>query len=385
MLFFLLSWVGQLFAPQLAVICILLAITVVAIDAPAWLALVALAATAMYITTHFRGLCTATAANQIFDNAIDALELNASNQQRIPAPLVVKKYSGIGLRPFHFDRAGVKRIKDISYANNDERQQLDLYLPKKNTSGQLAPLLIQIHGGAWVTSSKNEQGLPLMYQMANQGWACVAMNYRLGPKHRFPAMLEDVLLAIAWAKSHAADYGIDPDYAVVTGGSAGGHLAALAALLNDQQRASLLGENATINTQPNLAVPFYGRYDFLNRHNIIPGDGLEPFLASKVMPGKIEQCPELWALASPESQVHAAAPPFFIIHGSSDTLIPVAEVRAFVSALKQSSAQAVDYLELQGAEHAFDMLNNSWSIPTLRALGRFLHAHYLQYQQNSSR
>jgi acetyl esterase/lipase len=381
-LFWLFSWLAQIFAAQLAVICVFLAFAAVACTAPLWIAPVALAAAALHLINYCRGLRTATVANQVIDKAINALELSPVNKQQIPPAQKIN--FGAGLRPFHFKRAQVTRVKNIPYDDASENQLLDIYQPAVKPAGQLSPLLIQIPGGAWVTGSKNEQGLPLMYQMASRGWTCVAINYRLAPRSRFPAMLEDVLRAVAWIKSHASEYGIEPDYAVITGGSAGGHLATLATLIDDDQRAQLLGDRATVDTRVNLALPIYGRYDFLNRHHILPGDGLEPFLTSKVMPGSITQCPALWELASPESQVHKNAPPFLIVHGSADTMIPAAETRAFVSALKQSSTQAVDYLELPGAEHGFDMLSASWALPTLQALGRFLQAHYLQYQQNTS-
>ena len=91
-------------------------------------------------------------------------------------------------------------------------------------------MLLQVHGGAWTLGEKEHQGRPLMNQMAAKGWVCVAINYRLSPRDPWPAHIVDVKRAIAWVRDNIADYGGDPDYLVITGGSAGGHLAALAAL-----------------------------------------------------------------------------------------------------------------------------------------------------------
>ena len=91
-------------------------------------------------------------------------------------------------------------------------------------------MLLQVHGGAWILGKKDQQGIPLMQHLAAQGWVCVAINYRLSPRDPWPAQAIDVKQAIAWIREHIAEYGGDPDYIAITGGSAGGHLTALTAL-----------------------------------------------------------------------------------------------------------------------------------------------------------
>ena len=91
-------------------------------------------------------------------------------------------------------------------------------------------MLLQVHGGAWILGNKEQQGIPLMQHLAAKGWVCVAINYRLAPRDPWPAQVVDVKRAIAWIREHIAAYGGDPDYIAITGGSAGGHLTALAAL-----------------------------------------------------------------------------------------------------------------------------------------------------------
>ena len=91
-------------------------------------------------------------------------------------------------------------------------------------------MLLQVHGGGWTIGNKDQQGIPLMQHLAAKGWVCVAINYRLAPRDPFPAQIIDVKRAIAWIRENIAEYGGDPDYIAITGGSAGGHLTALAAL-----------------------------------------------------------------------------------------------------------------------------------------------------------
>ena len=333
----------------------------------------------LYLLIFWRGRKTADIAEHVVNRAIAGLDISGQSSQFDPEdkPGLLSR---AGLRPFYFGQQRVRRLKNVPYGNMGIAHHMDIYLPKELPSGPL-PILIQVPGGAWVTGSKDQQGLPLLNRMAAKGWACFSVNYRLGPKARFPDMLTDVLMAIAWVKAHAVEYGADPGFVAITGGSAGGHLASLAALL--QNRAAFQPGFEDVDTGVSVVVPFYGRYDFLNRHQILPGNGIIPFLAAKVMPGLPEACPELWQHASPEAQVHVKAPPFLIVHGSGDTLIPVEEARAFYQALKAVSDQAVDYLELPGAQHAFDMVNSSWSQPTVESVSRYLNAHFSHYRHQT--
>ena len=91
-------------------------------------------------------------------------------------------------------------------------------------------MLVYIHGGAWVIGDKREQGIPMMHELAQRGWVCVAINYRLSPRATWPAHIVDCKRAVAWVREHIAEYGGDPGFIAVSGGSAGGHLSALLAL-----------------------------------------------------------------------------------------------------------------------------------------------------------
>ena len=143
-------------------------------------------------------------------------------------------------------------------------------------------MLLQVHGGAWTVGAKEHQGRPLMNQMAAKGWVCVAINYRLSPRDPWPAHIVDVKRAIAWVKDNIADYGGDPDYLAITGGSAGGHLTALAALTPGDPEFQPGFEDADTSVQ--AAVPFYGIYDFAGSTGLTNAIGMRDyFLGPRVM------------------------------------------------------------------------------------------------------
>ena len=117
-------------------------------------------------------------------------------------------------------------------------------------------------GGAWITGNKQAQAYPLMSHLAERGWVCVAMSYRLSPRATWPDAIVDVKRALAWVKEHIAEYGGDPDFVAITGGSAGGHLSSLAALTPNDPAFQPGFED--VETSVRAAVPFYGVYDWVD-------------------------------------------------------------------------------------------------------------------------
>jgi acetyl esterase/lipase len=282
------------------------------------------------------------------------------------------------LKPFDFKREGVRVHSHIAYSDAGKRNLLDIYHPHESREGGF-PVLLQVHGGAWIIGEKEQQAKPLMFHMAQRGWLCVAINYRLSPKAAFPAHIIDVKKAIAWIREHIRDYGGNPDFIAITGGSAGGHLSALAALTPNRAEWQPGFEDADTSLQ--AAVPFYGVYDFLDRNGIRPEMSMDDLLAKRVMQCSHEDNPELWENGSPLSHVSADAPPLMVIQGTHDTLVWVEEARAFVSALQAVSKQPVAYAELPGAQHAFEVFHSVRTDHTVNAVGHFLewtHAQWLR-------
>lgn len=278
------------------------------------------------------------------------------------------------LRPFRHHRADVAVTKNLSYGEHGRRNRLDVYRHVGEPDG--CPVLLQVHGGAWVIGDKGQQGWPLMSHLAANGWVCVAVNYRLGPRASWPDMIVDVKKAIAWVKDHVAEYGGNPDFVVITGGSAGGHLCSLAALTANDAAFQPGFEDRDTSVQ--ACVPFYGVYDFTNRDQLGRAD-MRQFLERMVMKTKLAEAEEQWRAASPMWRVHAGAPPFFVIHGKNDTLVPVTQARRFVELLRETGHDTVAYAELPGAQHAFEVFTSIRTGHVVNAVERFVAAVYSDF------
>ena len=288
--------------------------------------------------------------------------------------------------PFRMQHPEVEVTKDITYAGRGSRRGfLDIY---RSAQGPVdgAPVLLQVHGGGWSLGSKDQQGIPLMLHMAARGWVCVAINYRLSPKHAFPTHIVDVKRSIAWIRENIAEYGGDPSYVAITGGSAGGHLAALAALTPNDPEYQPGFEQADTTLQ--AAVPHYGVYDFAGASGDRRAVQLrDSFLGPRVLKKKAASDLADFERASPVLRVNPSAPPFFVIHGAHDSLVPVSQAQQFVRRLREVSHNPVAYAELPGTQHAFDVFPSIRSAHVVRGVDRFLrwnHAHWLDSRQSSS-
>lgn len=280
--------------------------------------------------------------------------------------------------PFAFGRAarkaGVEVHKDIRFAPYGQRGELDIYTSEVTPAGG-APVLLQIHGGAWTIGRKDQQGLPLMQHLAARGWVCVAINYRLAPRDPWPAQIVDVKAAIAWIRENIASFGGDPNYIAVTGGSAGGHLTALAAVTPNAPEFQPGFED--LDTTVQAAVPYYGVYDLAGATGLRTAEMMrDGFLAPRVFKKRFAEDPEVFRQASPLLRVTPDAPDFFVIHGAQDTLVDPRQARLFVEALRTTSKRTVTYAELPGAQHAFDVFPSIRSQHIVRATERFLTWHW---------
>ncbi|WP_077088322.1 alpha/beta hydrolase [Mycobacterium rhizamassiliense] len=258
---------------------------------------------------------------------------------------------------------------DISYGEFGSRNFLDIWRrPDLDRNGR-APVLLQVPGGAWMTGNKRGQAHPLMSHLVELGWICVAINYRLSPRSTWPDQIVDVKRAIAWTKEHIAAYGGDPDWIAITGGSAGGHLSSLAALTPNDPRFQPGFEDA--DTRVDVAVPFYGVYDFT-----ATGDAIHPMMAAMVAKNVFKlrrtEIAEPFRQASPVAHVNPDAPPFFVLHGTNDSLVPVPQARDFVARLGEVSSQPVVYAELPWAQHAFDIFGSARAAHAAVAVEQFL-------------
>ncbi|WP_082599443.1 alpha/beta hydrolase [Nocardioides sp. Root151] len=283
------------------------------------------------------------------------------------------------VNPFKIVTPDIEVLRNIAYTDAGRRGQLDIYRAKDQDLTD-APVLLQVHGGGWTIGDKREQGLPLMTHLAAKGWICVAINYRLAPRNPFPAHIIDVKKAIAWIRENIAAYGGDPDYLAITGGSAGGHLAALAALTPDVKDFQPGFEDA--DTSVSVAIPHYGVYDFAGatglKSMILMRDR---FLAPRILQKRWKDDPEAFEAASPILQIRPDAPDFFVLHGTNDTLVPVEQARLFVARLREVADNSVVYAELPFAQHAYDIFKSVRAGHVVKAIDRYLHWHWNGYRQ----
>jgi acetyl esterase/lipase len=275
-------------------------------------------------------------------------------------------------------RRRYRTVRDVPYGPHGRRNRLDIWRRKDVSPDGRAPVLLQIHGGAWVMGSKEQQALPLMTHLAERGWVCVSINYRLSPRSTWPDHIVDVKRAIAWVKANIARYGGDPDFVIVTGGSAGGHLSSLAALTPNHARFQPGFED--VDTTVQGAVPLYGIYDWMNRDGSGNPD-MQPLLERRVFKARLEDDPQTWDEASPMSHVGSHAPPMFLLHGTNDTLVPVEQARTFARMLREASQAPVVYAELPRAQHAFEGLDSVRSDHSIAAVERFLGVVYGEHRQ----
>ncbi len=301
----------------------------------------------------------------IGDGYLDELDL--------PGPVDLRLPRGSVARPFSLRQRDVEVLSNVAYTEGGRKAHLDIYRPKDSELTN-APVLIQVHGGGWTIGNKEQQGLLLMNRMAQQGWVCISVNYRLAPKYKFPTQIVDVKRAIAWVHENIADYGGDPSYVAITGGSAGGHLAALAALTPGLAAYQPGFEEA--DTSISACVPFYGVYDLAgitNERSAI--DMRDRFLGPRVFGKNAQTDLDDFVQASPLAHIAEHTPDFFVIHGSNDTVVSVKQARLFVAALREKSDAKVTYAELPGTQHAFDVFSSIRSQHTIAAVQRWLQWH----------
>lgn len=289
-----------------------------------------------------------------------------------PAPggATAKKPGAVRMLRIYRDYA---HDSNISYGECGAKNHLDIWRRPDLDRGGRAPVLLQVPGGAWMLGSKRGQAHPLMSHLAELGWICVSINYRLSPRSTWPDQIVDVKRAIAWTKEHIAEYGGDPDWIAITGGSAGGHLSSLAALTPNEPRFQPGFAHA--DTRVQAAVPFYGVYD-LTRSDDSMHPILVPFLQQLVFKRRRRDYPDDFRLASSITHVRQDAPPFFVLHGRNDSLVPIEQARSFVARLREVSHQPVVYAELPGAQHGFDVFGSARAAHAAVAVEQFLAETY---------
>ena len=263
----------------------------------------------------------------------------------------------------------VEKIRNVEFHQVAGRVlRLDVY--RGRDGGQKRPVLLYLHGGAWTVGDKTEQGLPLLHHLAREGWVCFTANYRLSPGATFPDQLSDAKAALAWIRAHGEEYGADLSFIAVSGGSAGGHLAALVGLTANDVRYQEGFEG--VDTSVQATVLLYGITDVTNRMGVQSGRFVPMLMEPVVIKAFLAAEPEKFRAASPIDRVHPDAPPFLVVQGEGDTLAPVQEAQSFVARLREVSRSPVLYMEFPGAQHIFDLFYSYRSARMIEGVAAFL-------------
>lgn len=235
----------------------------------------------------------------------------------------------------------VELIRDLRYGpSSSDAHLLDLYRPKDLE--RPAPVFIHWHGGAFRSGGKSREALPLFYHLARRGYITVSPNYRLVTEASFPASHVDAKRAIDWVRRHGSRYGADGNRIIVAGSSAGGHIASMCGLTQNDPRFQPGFEQADTTVSAVVSLyGYYGPYDWKRVDSWQPQNPLDPWAQRPTAPLECDA---------------RGAPPFLILHGDHDGVVPVWVARRFVDMLRESAGNSVVYLELPGARHAFDTL-----------------------------
>ena len=243
---------------------------------------------------------------------------------------------------------GITVYRDLPYVSDGHwRQKLDLYLPAK--SGAL-PLIIWVHGGAFRMGNKGGN-VPLDY--LGEGYAIASINYRLSQHALFPAQIEDCKAAVRWLRANARRFNLDPRRFGAWGPSAGGHLVAMLGTAG-HVTAFEVGENLQASSQVLAVVDYFGPTDFcqMDAHRLPDGmvhdtpDSPE----SELVGGPIQEHQDRVAAANPVTYVTPDAPPFLIVHGEMDPLVPHHQSQLLEAALKRAGVP-VQFYTVKGGGH----------------------------------
>ena len=240
-------------------------------------------------------------------------------------------------------------VPDVTYCTMDNLpQKADLYFPD---SGGPWPALLYVHGGSWMHGDKSE-ALMFARGLAAQGYLVASINYRLYPEGKFPAMIEDVKCAVRWLRARASDYNLDPNHIAAIGPSAGGHLVSLLGT-SDQSTRWDVGEYMDQSSRVQAVIAMAPVTDLTQN---FPNADIEAMRHVGFGEDNVVQ-------AGPITHVTADDPPFLLIHGDQDTLVPYEQSQLMYDRLLQMNVPA-QLIIVENAGHSF-LVPDGDSTPTL--------------------
>jgi acetyl esterase/lipase len=246
---------------------------------------------------------------------------------------------------------GTAEHRDLRYGEHKERNTLDLFVPKADAP---VPLVVWVHGGAWQGGSKdgNNPALPLLAK----GYAVAAINYRLSQHAVYPAQIHDCKEAIRFLRANAKKYNLNPDAFGVWGASAGGHLVALLGTTGGVKELAFADSpHKEVSDRVQCVVNYFGPTDLTKMaaqagpNNKFDHDGPDS-PESRLVGGAIQKNKEKAAKANPINYVSKETPPFLILHGDADPLVPLGQSELLHEALKKAGV-ASELIVIKGGGH----------------------------------
>ena len=282
------------------------------------------------------------------DGKISLKEHLAVFANRAPSPENAKPQQGTP--------DSVEAKLNIAYADNDNpRQKLDLFLPKKRNSDKPLPVVVFVHGGGWKGGDRAAGHRNVMPYVASGDYAGVSIGYRLTNEAQWPAQIQDCKAALRWIRGNAEKLNLDKDHMAVWGSSAGGHLVSILGTAGDVPALEgRLGSFTDQSSRVQAAVNYYGPEDFITM--VTQPSTVDRTVAgypeALLIGGRVQDMPDAAKNASPVTYITKDDPPFLTAHGTKDPLVPFAQATELQELLKKAEVPTV-LLTMKNGGHGF--------------------------------
>lgn len=259
-------------------------------------------------------------------------------------------FTACGVAASSCDAAGgellpIKVEKDVTYATvDDQKLQFDVAMPKE---GGPYPCIVCFHGGAWKFGSRKDLSR-LIETVAARGYVVATASYRLAPKAKFPAQIEDAHAVVKFLRKNARAYNLDPDKIGALGYSAGAHLSLLLGVTDkaDGLDGPLLPD---VSGRVQAVVSFFGPTD-MSLYATSPG--LEDAYMVPFLGPEVKTDPKVYRRASPTEYVTKDDPPVLMLHGTFDLIVPIIHSERMLKKLQEAGVTA-ELITVRGEGHGF--------------------------------
>ncbi len=261
--------------------------------------------------------------------------------------------------PKEIVKDGYRILRDVVYGvGGNTTLKLDIYIPDETVACP-TPAVVFIHGGGWRQGDKYPSRVTLL---AQAGFVCVSINYRLSDVAPFPAAVEDAKCAVRWLRAHAEEYNVDANRIGVWGGSAGGHLSLMVGLADGSLGLEGIGGWGEYSSRVQAVCAYYGPTDLAMLAQ-------RDTAARAFIGGMPNEMPEAYRLASPLQLVTLDDPPILMVHGDADPVVPLEQSELLLAAYQEREMDAT-LIVVQNAGHGFKPLDGKQISPSLEEINR---------------